>query len=66
MKSCKGNAPSRLIQLFVPVHFFGVDPQSWINLQTHYDTEQAREKLGDRLTRIMRNGAENGAIASLR
>jgi addiction module HigA family antidote len=46
--------------------FFGVDPQSWMNLQTHYDTEQAREKLGDRLTQIMRNGAANGAIASLR
>jgi addiction module HigA family antidote len=46
--------------------FFGVDPQSWMNLQTHYDTGQAREKLGDRLTQIMRNGAANGAIASLR
>ena len=46
--------------------FFGVDPQSWMNLQTHYDTEQAREKLGDRLMQIRRNGAANEAIASLR
>jgi addiction module HigA family antidote len=26
--------------------FFGTDPQSWMNLQTHYDTEIAKEKLG--------------------
>ena len=26
--------------------FFGVDPQSWMNLQTHYDTEMAKEKIG--------------------
>lgn len=25
--------------------FFGTDAQSWINLQSHYDTEQARESL---------------------
>jgi len=46
--------------------FFGVDPQSWMNLQTHYDTEQAREKLGDRLMQIRRNGVANEAITSLR
>ncbi|QIE28516.1 hypothetical protein SBC1_66190 (plasmid) [Caballeronia sp. SBC1] len=46
--------------------FFGVDPQSWMNLQTHYDTEQAREKLGDRLIQIRRNGVANESIASLR
>lgn len=26
--------------------FFGTDPQSWMNLQTHYDTELAKEKIG--------------------
>lgn len=26
--------------------FFGVDPQSWMNLQTHYDTEMAKERIG--------------------
>ena len=46
--------------------FFGVDPQRWMNLQTHYDTEQAREKLGDRLMQIRRNGEANEAITSLR
>ena len=30
----------------------GTDAQSWINLQTHYDTEQARESLADALARI--------------
>jgi addiction module HigA family antidote len=26
--------------------FFGTNAQSWMNLQTHYDTENAREKIG--------------------
>ncbi|MCP3023682.1 HigA family addiction module antitoxin [Cupriavidus basilensis] len=26
--------------------FFGTDAQSWMNLQTHYDTERAKEKIG--------------------
>jgi antitoxin HigA-1 len=26
--------------------FFGTDAQSWMNLQTHYDTEMAKEKIG--------------------
>ncbi|WP_118179729.1 HigA family addiction module antitoxin [Paraburkholderia phosphatilytica] len=26
--------------------FFGTDPQSWMNLQTHFDTEMAKEKIG--------------------
>lgn len=30
-------------------HFFGVDPQSWINLQAHYDLELAKDALADRL-----------------
>jgi addiction module HigA family antidote len=32
--------------------FFGTDAQSWMNLQTHYDTELAREQLGDVLRTI--------------
>jgi addiction module HigA family antidote len=32
--------------------FFGTDAQSWINLQTHYDTEIARELMADVLGRI--------------
>lgn len=34
--------------------FFGTDAQSWINLQTHYDTELAREAMADVLGRIVR------------
>ncbi|MBI4756964.1 MAG: HigA family addiction module antidote protein [Betaproteobacteria bacterium] len=34
--------------------FFGTDAQSWINLQTHYDTELARETMQDALARIRR------------
>lgn len=32
--------------------FFGTDAQSWINLQTHYDTEQIKANLADTLARI--------------
>lgn len=34
--------------------FFGTDAQSWMNLQTHYDTEVARRAMGDVLARIHR------------
>ena len=34
--------------------FFGTDAQSWINLQTHYDTEVARQAMADDLNRIHR------------
>jgi addiction module HigA family antidote len=34
--------------------FFGTDAQSWINLQTHYDTELAREAIHAALARIRR------------
>lgn len=34
--------------------FFGTDAQSWIHLQTHYDTERARESLADVIGRIRR------------
>ena len=32
--------------------FFGTDAQSWINLQTHYDTEQAREAMAEVIAQI--------------
>jgi addiction module HigA family antidote len=31
--------------------YFGVSPQFWLNLQSHYDLEVERDKLGDRLSR---------------
>lgn len=34
--------------------FFGTDAQSWLNLQTHYDTELAREAMADVIARIPR------------
>ena len=34
--------------------FFGTDAQSWINLQTYYDTELAREAMASVLARIVR------------
>jgi addiction module HigA family antidote len=39
--------------------FFGVDPQSWMNLQTHYDTELAKEKIGDDALREIREMREH-------
>ena len=32
--------------------FFGTDTQSWLNLQTHYDTEKARDSLAPVLEKI--------------
>lgn len=40
--------------------YFGTDAQSWINLQTHFDTENAREAMQDvlnRITQTVKNGA---------
>jgi antitoxin HigA-1 len=40
--------------------YFGTDAQSWINLQTHFDTENAREAMADvlsRITKTVRHGA---------
>lgn len=34
--------------------FFGTDAQSWINLQTHYDAELARDAMASTLSRIHR------------
>ena len=44
--------------------FFGTDAQSWINLQTHYDTEQARESMAAVLAAIAaRAKAVNSEVA---
>jgi addiction module HigA family antidote len=37
--------------------FFGTDAQSWMNLQTHFDTEMAREKIGAEKLAAMRQHA---------
>ena len=37
--------------------YFGTDAQSWLNLQTHFDTENAREAMSDVLARISKKVA---------
>ena len=37
--------------------FFGTDAQSWMNLQTHYDTELAKERIGAELLAEIRRHA---------
>ena len=32
-------------------HWFGTDPQFWLNLQSHYDLEVVEDRLGRRLER---------------
>lgn len=42
--------------------FFGTDAQSWLNLQTHYGTETAREAMHDTLARIHRFDAGRSEV----
>lgn len=35
-------------------HYFGMSPQFWINLQTHYDFEVESDKLANKLKREVR------------
>ena len=41
--------------------FFGTDAQSWINLQTHYDLDNAREGLAATLAGIRPHVADDDA-----
>ncbi|HEY5909897.1 MAG TPA: HigA family addiction module antitoxin [Verrucomicrobiae bacterium] len=34
--------------------YFGMSPEFWLNLQSHYDLEQEQERLTDRLDREVR------------
>jgi addiction module HigA family antidote len=34
--------------------YFGTGPEFWTNLQSHYDLEQAKERLGDEIERDVR------------
>jgi addiction module HigA family antidote len=43
---------------------FGTDAQSWINLQTYYDTELARESMTDIIARIHRLQRPECALAA--
>ena len=54
VKGLRGITVDTALRLSV---FFGTDAQSWVNLQTHYDTEQARETMAEVLGRISRHQA---------
>lgn len=41
--------------------YFGTDAQSWINLQTHFDTQLAREAMAGVLARINRRESTEAA-----
>lgn len=49
VKGLRGITPDTALRLAA---YFGTDAQSWLNLQTHYDTETAREAMADVLTHI--------------
>ncbi len=51
VKGLRGITVDTALRLSV---FFGTDAQSWINLQTHYDTERTREAMQATLARIQR------------
>jgi len=40
--------------------FFGTSERFWLNLQTRYDLEKEKDRLGDRLKREIRVLAESG------
>ena len=35
--------------------YFGVSPQFWLNLQSHFDLAQEEDRIGDRLAREVRS-----------
>ncbi|UOP04968.1 HigA family addiction module antitoxin [Conchiformibius kuhniae] len=45
----RGISPDTALRLAA---FFGTDVQSWLNLQSHYDAETARESIADTLANI--------------
>ena len=51
VKGLRGITVDTALRLSV---FFGTDAQSWINLQTYYDTELARGAMASVLARIVR------------
>ena len=54
VKGLRGITVDTALRLSV---FFGTDAQSWINLQTHYDTELARDAMTSVLARIVQREA---------
>ena len=58
VKGLRGITVDTALRLSV---FFGTDAQSWINLQTHSDTELAREAMADVLGHIVRREVAEAA-----
>lgn len=50
VKGKRAITPDTALRLAV---FFGTDAQSWLNLQSHYDTEMARSQIAVDLSQIM-------------
>ena len=49
VEGLRGITPDTALRLGA---FFGTDAQSWLNLQSHFDIETARDSLQDVLSRI--------------
>lgn len=58
VKGLRGITPDTALRLGA---YFGTDAQSWINLQSHYDTELARAAMGDVLSRISKHTPQDEA-----
>jgi len=50
VKSLRGITPDTALRLGV---YFGMSPEFWINLQSHYELEQARRELSEELERVV-------------
>ena len=48
---------------FTPSEFFGVDGAGFLNMQTHYDLEMAREKLATKLELVREHALRQHAVA---
>ena len=59
VKGLRGISVDTALRLAV---FFGTDAQSWVNLQTHYDTETTRTVMADVLRRITRYAYSAGPL----
>jgi hypothetical protein len=47
-------------------HWFGIDPQFWLNLQSAYDIRVAEEKMGRVIARLpVRHGMSGPAVPSI-
>ena len=50
VKGLRGITPDTALRLGA---YFNMSAEFWLNLQAHYDLEQARTRLGDELKRVV-------------